>query len=187
MWLVSRDALFTLAVIIMDPMRKFLLFALLILVAGCTQKTDKAASEKQINQVLDAWHAAAAKADFNGYFGYLSEESIFMGTDATEHWDKKEFMEFAKPYFDRGRAWDFKALERHIFFDPSGSVAWFDELLDTQMKICRGSGVLRQYNGNWKIDQYVLSVTIPNDLVDSIVSIKGPVEDVLIRELKQTK
>ncbi len=154
---------------------------------SCTPKVDKADADKKINQVLDAWHAAAAKADFNGYFGYLSDESIFMGTDATEHWDKKEFMEFSKPYFDRGRAWNFNALERHIFYNPSGDVAWFDELLETQMKICRGSGVLQQYNGNWKIDQYVLSMTIPNDQVDTIISIKGPLEDVLIKELKQKK
>jgi hypothetical protein len=39
------------------------------------------------------------------------------------------------------KAWSF-ALERHIYFDKTGKTAWFDELLNTQMKICRGSGVL---------------------------------------------
>jgi hypothetical protein len=30
--------------------------------------------------------------------------------------------------------------------------AWFDELLDTQMKICRGSGILVKENKQWKIN-----------------------------------
>ena len=167
-------------------MKQRLLFLLaLIVLAGCNPKTDRSVSEKEISQLLDDWHLAATKADFNSYFGYLSDESIFMGTDATEHWSKTEFKNFAKPYFDRGRAWNFKALERHIFFSPSGETAWFDELLETQMKICRGSGVLRKYDGNWKIDQYVLSMTIPNDNTDSVISIKGPIEDKLIQELKK--
>jgi hypothetical protein len=38
-----------------------------------------------------------------------------------------------------GKAWNFTVLERHIYFDQSKK-AWFDELLNTQMKICRGSG-----------------------------------------------
>jgi hypothetical protein len=37
--------------------------------------------------------------------------------------------------------------------------AWFDELLNTQMKICRGSGVLVKIDGKWKIKHYVLSMT----------------------------
>ena len=49
-------------------------------------------------------------------------------------------------------------------------MAWFDELLDTHMKICRGSGVLvDQGNGQWKIKHYVLSMTVPNENVDEIV------------------
>jgi hypothetical protein len=53
----------------------------------------------------------------------------------------------------------FTALERHIyFFDKTGKTAWFDELLNTQMKICRGSGVLvKKIGQEWKIKQYVLS------------------------------
>jgi hypothetical protein len=45
----------------------------------------------------------------------------------------------------------------------TGKTAWFDELLNTQMKICRGSGVLVKIGQEWKIKQYVLSMTIPND------------------------
>jgi hypothetical protein len=46
-------------------------------------------------------------------------------------------------------------------------VAWFDEALDTpNMGPCRGSGVLVATTAGWKIAQYNLALTIPNDLVD---------------------
>ena len=138
-----------------------------------------------INTLLDHWHKAAAEANFNNYFNALSEASIFIGTDATENWDKKAFITFAKPYFDKGKAWHFTPLERHVFLSKDGETAWFDELLDTQMKICRGSGVLVKENKVWKIKHYVLSMTIPNDTVDEVIKIKAPLEDALINGYKK--
>ncbi|MCG2612239.1 nuclear transport factor 2 family protein [Flavobacterium sp. SM15] len=164
------------------------LFLLLITLSqiSLTSLTQKQTSEKQaVATILDNWHKAASEANFEKYFGYLSDESIFIGTDATENWDKKAFQKFAKPYFDRGRAWNFKALERNIYFSKDGKTAWFDELLDTQMKICRGSGVLVKENKVWKIKHYVLSMTVPNDNVDDVVKIKTPIEDTLIQKLKK--
>jgi hypothetical protein len=52
------------------------------------------------------------------------------------------------------------------------------------MKICRGSGVLEKISGKWKIKQYVLSVTVPNEVVDEVTKIKTPIEDALIQKLK---
>ena len=106
---------------------------------------------EEINTLLNNWHKAAATADFKNYFEALTDDAIFIGTDATENWDKKEFQAFAKPYFDKGKAWSFTSLERHIYFSTDKKMAWFDELLNTQMKICRGSGVLVFINGKWKI------------------------------------
>lgn len=137
-----------------------------------------------INTVLDNWHKAAATANFESYFGAMTHDAIFIGTDATENWNKKAFQEFAKPYFDRGKAWNFTALERHIYFSKDGKTAWFDELLNTQMKICRGSGVLVKEKKTWKIKHYVLSMTIPNDNTDDVIKIKAPIEEALIEKLK---
>ena len=55
------------------------------------------------------------------------------------------------------------------------------------MKICRGSGVLVILKGKWKIKQYVLSMTIPNDNSDEVIKIKAPIEDALITVLKGRK
>ncbi len=157
----------------------FLLLFYCISFAQTKEKTE-------INTLLDNWHKAAAEAKFDDYFSYLDEESIFIGTDATENWNKKQFKDFAKPYFDKGKAWNFIALERNIYFDKSKNIAWFDELLNTQMKICRGSGIIVKVGKEWKIKHYVLSMTIPNDNTNDVIKIKSPIEDALIEKLKPT-
>ncbi|WP_179285881.1 nuclear transport factor 2 family protein [Chryseobacterium sp. VAUSW3] len=141
--------------------------------------------KKNISKVLDDLNTFAATADYKNYFDLFAEESTFIGTDATEVWNKKEFMAWAKPFFDKGKAWNFTSLKRSITFSKDGNYAWFDEVLDTQMKICRGSGVLEKIGGKWKIRQYVLSTTVPNEVIDEVVKIKTPIEDALISELKK--
>lgn len=163
----------------------FLLLTTLTLVSGEIAAQKHQSDKQAITVVLDNWHKAAAEGNFNNYFGAMSDESIFIGTDATENWNKKQFQDFAKPYFDKGAAWNFKPLNRNIYFDASGKVAWFNELLDTWMKICQGSGVMVKEKGVWKIKHYVLSATVPNDNIDEVVKIKTPIEDALIQKLKK--
>lgn len=166
-------------------MKNIILILLLVsLLFACQQSTspaDTTTANKEISNMLDSLNEAAARADFNAYFNYYAEDGIFCGTDATERWDKKQFMAWSKPYFDKGRAWDFTAIDRHIYLDPSGKTAWFDELLSTQMKICRGSGVVVKENNDWKLKQYVLSTTVPNSLVDTVTVMKTAEEDSLMR------
>ena len=166
-------------------MKKLTIVLLATLVFSCKPCEVKLQSEKQnITTILDNWHKAAGAANYEAYFGAMSEESIFIGTDATENWNKKQFQAFAKPYFDKGKAWNFKAIERNIYFSENRKMVWFDELLSTQMKICRGSGVLVQENGQWKIKHYVLSMTVPNDNVDEVVKIKSVIEDKILYQKK---
>ena len=119
--------------------------------------------------LLDDWHLAAAQADETRYFGYLADEAVFLGTDATERWDKAGFRAFAHPFFARGKAWSFRAVRRTISFAAGGEVAFFDEDLDTpNLGPCRGSGVLERRQGAWKILHYNLAVPIPNPLMDEV-------------------
>lgn len=146
------------------------------------------AQKPQINKVLDDWHKAAAEGNFSAYFVAMSGDAVYIGTDATENWHLDAFKAFSKPYFDKGKAWDFKAVERNIYFSPDGNIAWFDELLDTWMKLCRGSGVLRkEKDGQWKIVHYVLSMTVPNDNTTEIIKAKAKIEDAYLEELKKRK
>lgn len=161
----------------------------LVLAASCASDqntptaTDTTGSIQHINAMLDSFNVAAAKADYNTYFNFYTADAIFTGTDATERWNKQEFMAWAKPIFDKGSAWNFSTLERHIYFDKTGSLAWFDELLNTQMKICRGSGVLVKEGDDWKVKQYILSAMVPNSLLDSVIKLKAPEEDAIISKL----
>lgn len=163
-----------------------LLLAALLSACSFKIKSITPSDSKQIGAVLDAFNAAAARADYDAYFAFYTDDATFIGTDATEVWDKKAFMAFAKPYFDRGKAWNFTSLERHIYaFKKNKDFAWFDELLSTQMKLCRGSGVMVRVKGEWKVQQYVLSMTVPNSVVDPVVMLKTPEEDALINVLKR--
>lgn len=163
------------------------LFLFILFTVGINNSNAQDEREYQVNFVLNAWHKAATEANFNLYFDAMSDDAIFIGTDAKENWTKPAFQSYAKPYFDKGKAWSFTPLERNIYFNKDKTIAWFDELLDTQMKICRGSGVLVLQKGKWKIQHYVLSMTIPNDTSDQVIKIKSPIEETLITELKNKK
>ena len=123
-------------------------------------------TEKAIAAVLDDWHLAAAQADENRYFAHFAEGAVFLGTDPTERWTKAAFQTWAHPIFQRGKAWQFKAMRRAITIARDGRTAWFDEDLDTpNLGPARGTGVLTREQDHWLIQQYNLSVPIPNALM----------------------
>lgn len=141
-------------------------------------------SKEHINSLLEAWHDAAARADYMDYFSKMADESIFIGTDPTENWEKDAFAKWSKPYFDKGKAWSFSTLERNIFLKENYDIAWFDELLDTHMGICRGSGVVTKEDGEWKVKHYVLSIEIPNENVEEVTLLKKDFDQRLISKIK---
>ena len=145
--------------------------------------TISAQDKSNIDQVLTQWHKAASEANFEEYFSLMTEDGVFIGTDPTENWQNKDFRAFSKPYFDRGKAWNFKTLERNIYKEENSDIAWFDELLSTQMGICRGSGVLQKTEEGWKIAHYVLSITIPNENVEEATALKKSFDQKLIDSL----
>lgn len=164
------------------------LFLFVSITVSCkneTQKISKSATDaikKETNSVLNNWHKAATEANFENYFGLMNSVSVFIGTDASENWTKKQFQVFSKPYFDKGKAWDFKTLERNIYVNSSGNVVWFDELLKTWMGTCRGSGVLEKEGDTFKIKHYVLSVAIPNDDIQKVVKIVQKSDSIFLKK-----
>ena len=126
----------------------------------------------EVERVLDDFHAAAAAADFDRYFGHFARASVFLGTDATERWTLEQFKAYARPHFRPGGGWTYHPRARHVTFTPDGRTAFFDELLDNAgLGETRGSGVLVREDGAWKVAQYNLSIPIPNELADSVVSL----------------
>ena len=147
------------------------IFAALLLMFLCSISFAQTAEEK-INILLDNWHLAATQANSDAFFGAMTEDAHYLGTDESENWTREEMRVWAKPYFDAGKAWDFKKKVRNIKVYSDGKLAWFDENLDTWMGPCRGSGVVILTKEGWKIQHYVLSVLVPNDKIDAYLKIK---------------
>jgi hypothetical protein len=129
-------------------------------------------NEIKLNDLINQWHVSAAKADFKNYFDVTTDNFIFLGTAPGERWNKSDFQTFCKPYFDKGKAWDFKPSNRKWNFSKDGNTAWFDEDLDTWMKGCRGSGVCMLEKGNWKIAYYNLTVLIENEKIKGFIELR---------------
>jgi ketosteroid isomerase-like protein len=122
-----------------------------------------------IDATLNSFHLAAAHADLNSYFDLLTNDAVFLGTDAKERWTKEAFKAFVQPYFSQGKGWLYQVEKRHVTLNKNGNSAFFDEQLYNQnYGVCRGSGVLYKTDKGWKIAQYNLSVPLPNAIAKDI-------------------
>ena len=149
------------------------LFGFLVMFLALTswaQSTQK--DFDSLDQMIDNWHLAATQANFEAYFSVTTSNFVFLGTAPGERWTKPEFMAFCKPYFDKGKAWDFAPSRRNWGFAANGTVAYFDEDLGTWMEGCRGSGICILENGQWKIAYYNLTVLIENDKIKSFIKLR---------------
>ncbi len=146
-------------------MRKLLIFVLIFLSVPALSDP-----EADVGKVLDDFHKAASQADGPRYFGHFAKEGIFLGTDITERWTVAQFKAYAEPHFSRGKGWTYVPVSRHTYLAPDGTTAWFDEILKNEKYgMTRGSGVLVQQDGEWKVAQYHLTLPVPNDLIDDLV------------------
>lgn len=145
-------------------MRKLALcFLLLSATVGADPRAD-------VERVLDDFHQAASVADGPRYFGHFAADGIFLGTDISERWTVEEFKAYAMPHFSRGQGWTYHPLTRHVYLAPDGKSAWFDETLRSEnYGMTRGSGVLLQQGGIWKVAQYHLTLPVPNELMEDLV------------------
>ncbi len=125
----------------------------------------------RIEAVLDRFHAAAASADEAGYLAQLSPDAVFLGTDGDERWAGETYRAFIHSYFSRGIGWTYVPSQRTIDVAADGRTAWFDEQLENESYgACRGTGVLQRRDGEWRIEQYNLSIPLPNELAGEIVA-----------------
>jgi hypothetical protein len=135
-----------------------------------TQKQNcPSTNELELGAIIDAWHRAAAVADETVFFGSLTRDAVYLGTDETERWTTPEFEAWGMKFFQRETAWDFHPKNRFITLSPDQKFAYWDELLDTWMGTCRGSGVAIKTPQGWKIKHYDLSMMIPNDKINAVM------------------
>ncbi len=139
------------------------IFFLALLVSGLAvaDQNDLAA----IDGVLDDFHDAAAHGDKDRYLDLMTADSVFMGTDEWERWPKNpDFIDYVNGRFKNGAGWNYRSVDRNISLSDSGDVAWFDEVVfsDTNGRF-RGTGILVQQDGEWKIAHYAMSFLIFNE------------------------
>lgn len=145
-------------------------FALACAAVVMTTAVQAGPAEDAAGQLLDRFHRAAAMAKFDEYFASFTADGVFIGTDASERWTVEQFKAYAKPHFEKGRGWTYTKVERNINVSADGGHASFDELLDnTSLGRCRGTGVLRRVDGQWRIEQYHLTIPVPNELAADVV------------------
>lgn len=124
----------------------------------------------EIDAVLDEFHAAAAAADEERYFATLSPDAVFLGTAPGERWQGGDFRAFVHGYFSRGVGWAYTPTNRSVNLVPDGTTAWFDEtVVNEHYGDCRGSGVLRHSGDGWVIEQYNLTIPIPDAMAPDVV------------------
>ena len=151
-----------------------------LMMSGCTIERGSSWTaydqRPAVHGMIDAWHGAAASGDFAAYFSRMTDDAVFLGTDATERWGRAEFEDFARPYFDGVEAWTYVPRDRSLIFDGDGRTGWFDELLDhDRYGELRGTGVVRRgSDGGWKIAHYSLTFTVPNDAAPKVVEVIRP-------------
>lgn len=148
-----------------------------------TKESPTPADPVAVNRFLDAWHNAAAVADEDTYFGSMTPDGIFVGTDKNELWTRQEFMDafMEKHFVGKEEAWTYYPKSRNLHFSTNGQVAWFDEKLWSKQEFhMRGSGtLLRQADGTWKIAHYVMSFPVPNEVAKEVLG--------TIRDFEETK
>ena len=127
-----------------------------------------------LDTLVDRWHRAAAVADEETFFGTMSADGVYLGTDASERWLRDSMAVWADPYFQRESAWAFAPRQRHWGLSDDGRVAWFDEHLDSWMGVVRGSGVLTKVDEpnalgyTWELRHYNLALAVPNERMDAV-------------------
>ena len=145
----------------------FASFFLLPLLINSQVAAQSAEDLTAVNNILDAYHVAAAEANWESYFQLMSDDGVFLGSDAGERWTKAEF----QAYDSRSNGWNYLPEIRNVNFTPDGGSAWFDEILQSaSYGTSRGTGILIKTEQGWKISQYALTFPIPNALAPSITA-----------------
>ena len=124
-------------------------------------------AQEKLDTLLDGLHQDAHEGNFETYFERYTPDAVFLGTDKTERWSMEEFETYAEPAFADGNGWTYEVVERN--WEGDGQTRWFDEILfNEKLGHCRGTGVVKQIDGEWKIVHYALTMLVPNSIAAEV-------------------
>lgn len=158
----------------MNKLALIVCFVAVGILGSCTvtQPFDPEMRAVVIDSVLDAWHDDASHGRFMSYFDAMTDDAVFLGTDASERWTKEEFMGYAREPFSDGNGWSYTSSDRFVAFDADGDTAWVDEIMTNEKYgTLRGTAVLRLMDDDWKIAHYSLTFLVPNEKAADVVGV----------------
>ncbi len=125
---------------------------------------------QQVNELLDGLHTAASQADLDRYLGSFTTTGVFMGTDDWERWSRPTTLDkYVTDRFADGKGWTYESVERHLNFSEHHNTAWFDEItVSKKWGRFRGTGVVVNQDGHWKIAHYAMSFLVPNEAWEKV-------------------
>jgi hypothetical protein len=136
--------------------------------------TLQALAEASPEAALDTLHKAGAEANQADFIAVLAQDAVFLGVGDGTRLQGQALRDFVSESFASGNTWDYRTSERDVRLSADGTVAWFDESLEhDQLGRGRGSGVLIQNGGGWKVVQYDLTVPQPGAAVVSEAETPG--------------
>lgn len=148
------------------------LFAIAFSLTGLSfTNVQVASSNKEFDEIIDAWHHAAATGDSVGFFSRMTEDALYLGTDETERWTRTTMGKDLGKFFNGKKAWHFIAYNRiYTALDDKNTIL-FDESLKTWMGPCKSTGMMRKVKGKWLISYYNLNVAVSNAVVQNYLKL----------------
>lgn len=118
-----------------------------------------------VTVVLNAHLKAVATKDVDLLHKTFGQKAIFIGSDDTEQWSRHEL---AKRLKESQNGWDMRTcIHREVKHILPGATTFFEVVRHVKYGLFRGSGVVvKNSKGNWVIAHYVLSFSVPNEVVD---------------------
>lgn len=124
------------------------------------------ADKDSIDLLLNRHHDATVAKNAQALERVFSTDGYFIGTDDTEKWSREELMQKLR---ESESGWDLTdCRERQIYSHPEHTkvAVFFEVVRHEKYGLMRGSGVVVVEGGKWRILQYVLSFSVPNEVVD---------------------
>jgi len=120
---------------------------------------------QDVDILMDKFHKSTSAGDGDMMVSCLSDQFVFLGTDAKERWERAPFESYARERFSKNSSWTYKLLKRNVT-KVSDSFYIFDESLkNSYLGTCRSTGSIVLQKGSLKLAQYSLSMPVPNDII----------------------
>jgi ketosteroid isomerase-like protein len=107
----------------------YLMVVTVMIIAACQTKTtvvpvDLVAAKDTVTNLLDQWNTAMKAKDINAMTALLTDDGLLCGTDPSEFWDKKTYVdEWTKLAADTSFVVDYSVDKREIRIAADGNSA----------------------------------------------------------------